>query len=561
MAFIISGGCCNDASCADVCPVDCIRPHPDDPEFQTAEQLYIDPDTCIGCSACMYACPVAAVHDELSLPQHLAHFVDVNTAYFLERPLSPRFLPSPARATEVTLAARVAVIGTGPSGAYAIEHLCEMPGIKINVFERLPTPFGLVRSGVAPDHPTTKLIGEHFESVLEHPNVTCYFNVAVGTTVTLDELRASHHAVIYAGGAADDRKLGIEGEALPGSHSAREFVSWYNGHPDFTDRSFNLDAHTVVVLGNGNVALDVARILTSSAGALATTDIADHAADALRAGGVREVIIAARRGPAEAACTYTELLELGRLPGVDVRVHRNDFAEPPSRSLPASQRRKLDFFRQLVLSDDLHSPAERRITFRFGLRPVSIAGTSRVEALHLRSSSSTTAPPEIIPTGLVLRAVGYEVAPALGLPYDYDAKTLANSTGRLVDEHTGRVLEGLYCVGWAKRGPSGVIGTNKVCSKETVDALLADLSARRLREPTLSWHAVDEAIRSRAPGASGLSGWRAIDRRERLDGRSTEPPKPRRKLVTFESLADAAGTPDDDTPPESVRTSASATLP
>lgn len=543
MAFVITTGCCNDASCVDVCPVDCIRPHPEDPAFRTAEQLYIDPDTCIGCSACMYACPVSAIQDEGDLPEHLTDFVALNRNYFVNQPLSARFLPAPGRPSTAPLQAKVAVIGTGPSGCYAIAELSAVPGIEVTVFDRLPTPFGLVRSGVAPDHPDTKLISDHFQSVLERPNVTCYLNVEVGTDITLDELRASHDAVIHAGGAADDRELGIDGEALPGSYSAREFVSWYNGHPDFADVTFDLSGETAVVLGNGNVALDVARVLTRPAEVLATTDIADHAVAALRHSNVREVVIVARRGPTDAACTFPELLELSRMPGVDVRVLKDDLEHEQARSVSENQRRKLELFRHLARDDTPGLPAARRITFRFGLQPVKLSGSAAVDSLHLRPTGSTDAPLEVIHTGLVLRAVGYEVSRVPGLPYNQSTKTLANVGGRLVEEGTDRVMQGLYCVGWAKRGPSGVIGTNKVCSKETVTALITDLRAGRLAAPTVSSSALDHAIHTHQPRAVSLTGWRAIESRERHDGQTAIPAKPRRKIVRVETMLSVAGIP------------------
>jgi ferredoxin--NADP+ reductase len=542
MAFVIAAGCCNDASCVDACPVDCIRPHPDDPAFKTADQLYIDPDSCIGCSACMYACPVSAIHDEPELPDHLKEFAALNRDYFGDQPLVPRFVPTPS--AKAPLRGKVAVIGTGPAGCYAIAELSAVPGIEVTVFDRLPSPFGLVRSGVAPDHPHTKLISDYFQSMLERPTVSCYFNVDVGTDITLEGLRASHHAVIYAGGAADDRKLGIAGETLPGFYSAREFVSWYNGHPDFADRTFDLSGQTAVVLGNGNVALDVARVLTRPAEVLATTDMADHALDALQQSNVREVVIAARRGPAQAACTFPELLELTQMQGVDVRV-QDDYRSPElERPLTPSERRKVDLFRSMPRGEDLRPPASRRITFRFGLEPAKVSGRTAVESILLRPTGSRDAAPEMIRTGLVLRAVGYAVSRVPGLPFDQSTSTLANVGGRLVEEGTGGVVPGLYCVGWAKRGPSGVIGSNRVCATETVTAMLTDLRAGRLTAPTVSGSALDDTIRSRQPRAVSLTAWRAIDRRERKDGRLAVPPKPRRKLVRVGAMLSAASTPD-----------------
>jgi ferredoxin/flavodoxin---NADP+ reductase len=545
VAFVIASGCCNDASCVEVCPVDCIRPHPEDPAFRTAEQLYIAPDSCIGCAACMYACPVAAIHDEADLPAELSDYAGLNADYFLEQPLLPRFLHAPRPAAIEPLAARVAVVGAGPSACYAIAELSTIPGVELTVFDRLPTPFGLVRSGVAPDHPGTKLVGDYFQSVLELPNVTCCFHVEVGTDVTLEELRASHHAVIWAGGATEDRKLGIEGETLPGSHSARELVSWYNAHPDLTVRTFDLSGETAVVIGNGNVAMDVARVLTRPADDLASTDVSEPALEALRRSAIREVVVVARRGPADAACTFSELEELGRVPGVEVRVPIGDLEarQEQDASLPWSIRRKLELFRHWARRR-AGEPSARRITFRFGLEPVRISGSSAVESLWLRPTGSPDAPFEVIETGLVLRAVGYEVAPVAGLAFDESSRTIAHVGGRVLEHVGGAPALGLYCVGWAKRGPTGVIGTNKSCSQETVAAVVDDLRAGRLPTPSISTASLDEAIRARQRAVVTVAGWKAIDSRERREGQSAAPPKPRRKFVRIGTMLSVAGIPD-----------------
>ena len=541
MTFVITGGCCNDASCVDVCPVDCIRPHPDDPEFGRAEQLYIDPSSCIDCGACMYACPVAAIHDEHDLPVGAEQFADANAAYFRERPLVARSPLAPPTVVSEPVPARVAVVGTGPAGCYAVAELSEMPGVEVAVFDRLPTPFGLVRSGVAPDHPDTKLISDFFGQVLERPNVTCYFNVEVGTDVTVDELRASHHAVIYAGGAPGDRRLGLSGEDIPGSHSAREFVAWYNGHPDFAQMKFDLTGETVVLVGNGNVALDVARILMQSPETLAGTDISDEAVEQLRDSHVREVIIAARRGPEDAACSYSELLALSRLPGVEVRTRSEEVLDVPSRALSAAERRKLALFQQLSEGAEHSTVDGRRITFRFGVRPVALAGHDTLESVYLQPSARPEAPPEEVRSRLLLRAIGYQVQGVLGLPYDETSGTLSNAGGRLVDAESGQVLDGLYCVGWAKRGPTGVIGTNKVCAQETVAAVGDDLRSGRLVEPALSKAQLTRLIESRQPHVVDLLGWQAIDSAERRDGASHTPAKPRRKILHIDAMVTAAG--------------------
>jgi ferredoxin/flavodoxin---NADP+ reductase len=540
VAFIITTGCCNDASCVDVCPVDCIRPHPEDPEFRTSEQLYIDPSSCIGCSACMFACPVSAIHDDQDLPQHLEDFRSINRDYFLDRPLEPRFVDTEDQVAIEPIEARVAVIGAGPSACYAIAELSAVPGIAINVFDRLPTPFGLVRSGVAPDHPDTKLVTDYFQSLLERPNVSCYFNVEVGNHITLEEIRERHHAVIYAGGANDDRRLGIDGEALPGSVSAREFVSWYNGHPDFADRVFDLSGETVVLFGNGNVAFDVARALTRPAEAYAATDMADHAIAALTTSAVREVVIVARRGPADAACTLPELLELSRTPGVDVRALADEVDGTDDPSWSGMRKRKVDAFRQMSHPDASSTPGSRRITFRFGWQPMRITGQGSVEAVQLRRTDDRDAPPKTVPATLVIRAVGYGLSPVPGLPFDAANGTIANVAGRVVNTHTGQALSGLYCVGWAKRGPSGVIGTNRVCSRETVSAVLEDLRTGDLVAPVATDSPAD-VLGARQPDLVTLEGWNALDAAERRQGEAAAIVRPRRKFTRVSRMLEVSG--------------------
>lgn len=543
MAFVITTGCCNDASCVDACPVDCIRPRPGDPQFLSAEQLYIDPASCIDCAACMYACPVNAIHDGYDLPEHLLEFFEVNSGYFVDHPLTPLFLDHSQRPTPpAPAAAKIAVVGSGPSGCYAVAELLKIPGLEVSMFERLATPFGLVRSGVAPDHPDTKLVTDYFSRVLEDPRVTCHLNLEVGRDITVEELLASHHAVIYAVGASADRALGIPGENLDGSHSARELVAWYNGHPDFADHGFDLRGRTAVILGNGNVALDAARILTKPADQLAVTDIADHALEALRDSSIDHVVVAARRGPADAACTFPELLELTRNPGVQVRALEHEVAGQPERGGPSSSRRKVELFQRIAREQDSapHAGARRTITFRFGLTPEDIQGDQSVTAIRLRPTGKSASPVETIETGLVLRAIGYQVAEIEGLPFDAAAMTLSHRNGRLVAPGTSDALPGLYCVGWVKRGASGVIGTNKVCAGETVDALVSDLRSGALAEPVMSPAELRALISSRRPDVLGFDAWEAIDARERSDGEGSHPARSRRKLVSTEAMLDVA---------------------
>jgi ferredoxin--NADP+ reductase len=546
VSYVIAAGCCNDAACVDVCPVDAIRPHPGDPHFRTAEQLYIDPDTCIDCSACMFACPVSAIHDGFELPHHLSDFAAINAEYFEEAPLDRRIVGGTPASTPIPIGARIAVIGAGPAACYAVAELCRIPGITLTVLERLPTPFGLVRSGVAPDHAGTKQISTVFQSALQHPSVTCYFNVEVGKDVRLEELRRSHHAVIYAAGATGDRMLGIKGESLPGSHSARELVSWYNGHPDSVDNQFDFNRECAVVIGNGNVAMDVARILVSRVEMLETTDMADQAITALRDSAIQTVVIAARRGPADAACTTSELLALCQIPGVEVAAIPDEVADPiwESRSATNTQLRKREVFTHLA---DARLPAEpgvKRIVFRFGVQPYEIHGDREVGAITFRRLESRPSETETIECGLTIRAVGYSISRFPDIPFDESARTVANRGGRVIAENSEAIQPGLYCVGWAKRGPSGVIGTNKECSGETVAALLEDLAFERLPEPDLDMVDLDQLIRSQTSSIVNIDGWNRIDAEEQRRGRTGHPPKTRRKLLKVQEMLRHAGRPD-----------------
>src|SRR5215213_384327 len=288
MTFVITQPCCSDASCVSVCPVNCIHPTPEEPDYGSASMLYIDPQTCIDCGACVEACPVDAIGPDYDLAENDQDFIAINAEYF-EDPRHRDYLPEAvqrgSRAVQVTEPEplRVAIVGSGPAACYAAEDLLDRPGlaVQVGIFERLPVPWGLVRFGVAPDHQRTKLVTTQFERTARRPRATLRLNVDVGQHITHDELLAHHHAVVYAVGAARDLRLGIPGEDLPGSSSATDFVAWYNGHPDFVDRNFDLSAQRAMVIGSGNVALDVARILVSDVDDLRRTDIAEHALEAL----------------------------------------------------------------------------------------------------------------------------------------------------------------------------------------------------------------------------------------------------------------------------------------
>jgi ferredoxin--NADP+ reductase len=530
MTFVITQGCCNDASCIAVCPVQCIRPRPGDPDFTTAEQLYIDPATCIDCGACQDECPVSAIHPEWDLPDELGDFLSINADYFVTNPIEASSPPDPVRRTlpverpELS----VAIVGTGPAGCYAAAELSDIKGVTVSMFDRLPTPFGLVRAGVAPDHANTKQIAKRFGGLFGRPNVSAFLNVEVGKDITLDELLEHHHAVIWAAGASDDRRLGIEGEDLPGSVSARELVAWYNGHPDFSDRTYDLSSKRVVVIGNGNVALDVARMLAQPVDALERTETADHAVEVLRESAVEEVVVTARRGPQFAAYTTGELMGLDQVDGITVSVIGAEVEEAMSTSPRLSRLLGPAVDRETATDD-------RSVIFRYGLVPTTINGHDRVESVSFRHADGTV---EEVEAGLVVRAIGYRGRAVDGLPFDEQAGTIPHVAGSVYDPASGESLQGLYCSGWIKRGATGVIGTNKVDSAETVDSLLHDFVAGRLAGPAQDAEHLAALVQERQPDVVTSEGWQRIDQTERKAGRRSR--RPRQKLVTVEELLAAS---------------------
>lgn len=526
MTFVISSGCCKDASCIPVCPVQCIRPRPGDPDFTTAEQVYIDPETCIDCGACMDECPVEAVHAEWDEPEQLQDLLAINAEYFETNPLvddgphKPTRRVLPERHPEL----RVAIVGAGAAGCYAAGALADIKGVSVTMIERLPIPFGLVRAGVAPDHAETKKITDRFSRILSRPNVRCWFNVHVGRDLSIDELLEHHHAILWAGGAPDDRRLGIEGENLDGVHAAREFVGWYNGHPDYTAQNFDLSGERVVVIGNGNVALDVARTLLRPADDFVGTDMAQHAVDALRDSAIEEVVIVARRGVEHAAFSQGELMALDRLDGISVVAEADEVA--------GHFGRKADV---LMRAAGRAGAAGRVVRFRFGLEPLSIEGDGQVESITFKKADGST---ERLATSLVLRAIGYRGTAIDGLPFDDVAAVLPNEAGRVLEPQTGISVDGVYCSGWIKRGPQGIIGSNKVDAEETVDSLLHDLAADRLSNPIGSVDELEARLAGKVDGLVDKAAWGRIDREERRLG--AEKARPRLKLVTVEQLLAAS---------------------
>ncbi|WP_454198247.1 FAD-dependent oxidoreductase [Nocardia sp. Marseille-Q1738] len=545
MPHVITQSCCNDASCVPVCPVGCIHPTPDEPGFASAEALYIDPASCIDCGACVAECPVGAITRDTA--PAATRFLELAEAYYQRNPLPPGIPDAPLPAPRADVGElRVAVVGSGPAGAYAALELLEHPGATVTMFDRLPTPWGLVRGGVAPDHPSTKSVTETFERAAANGRFRFHLNVEVGTHITHDELAAAHHAVVYAYGASGDRRLGTPGEDLPGSASATEFVNWYNGHPDFVDRAFDLSCRRAVVVGNGNVALDIARLLVADPAELAATDMADHALAALAASAIEEVVVLGRRGPAQAAYTTPELLALTDLDGADVFAFSDEVTLDPDQ-LAALRSDPLGLAKAQAAAElATHSRgASRRIVLRYLCSPLEIMGDQRVTGVRVTRNRLERGPggdvravptgiEETIEAGLVLRAVGYRGASLSGLPFDHDRGVLPNDRGRVLRDPTGEPIPGVYTAGWIKRGPSGGIGANKKCALDTVAALLADHSAGLLPTPASTQQEIDALVRRRQPAAVGVHEWRAIDRTERDLGAVQG--RPRRKLASFPAL-------------------------
>jgi len=566
---VVVGSCCADASCVVACPVNCIHPAPGEPGFAEAEMVYVDPSSCVDCGACTTACPADAIVPHTTLTPAQQPFLALNAEYFdvfghADR--MPLAQVPPQRRLRRPGPFHVAVIGAGPAGMYAADALLKHPEISVDVLDRLPTPYGLVRFGVAPDHPATKKVAELFADIESQPGFRYLLNVSVGSDVEHDELRAAYDAVIYTVGAASDRTLGVPGEELLGSLSATDLVGWYNGHPDHQDLIVPLDTERAVVIGNGNVALDVARILSLDPDLLAETDIAALPLEQLRRSNVREVVVVGRRGPAEAAFTVPELIGLVGVSGINVvletggreitgdhtepgstdssaatRHHPGALASlshldgtpsrlrcsaspphPPGAARDAENRRSQAKERLLrELADRPFVPGRRTVVLRFGASPVEIHGDElgRVSGLTLcrnelvddgRGGTRAVATEEVerIETGLVLRAVGYRGLPIPGLGYD-------QATGT-VPHDGGRVEPGVYVSGWAKRGPSGFIGTNKSDSEETVETLLDDLDAGLARRSGVGDPAA--GVRRAVPDLVDLAGWRAIDGEERRRG-------------------------------------------
>ena len=439
----------------------------------------------------------------------------------------------------------VAIVGSGPAGLYAAAELLKREArVHVEMYDRLPTPGGLVRSGVSPDHADRRKMTAVYERlILGSGRFRFHGNVEVGTHVSQEELRRHHSAVIYACGASADRRLGIPGEDLPGSHAATEFVGWYNAHPDFADRHFDLSCERAVIIGNGNVALDVARMLLLGHEYLRSTDVADHALSALAESAVRELVVLGRRGPTQASFTVPELLELKQLGDVQVVIdsgddlHQEDVDPQAGGGMRALRQRILAELGQAHDGDG----RPKRLTLKFLTSPVAILGQERVEGIRVVRNrlsvdvagavrAEATSNCEDIACGLVVRSVGYFGRPIPGMPFDAASGVMPNRAGRVVAD--GHCLNGSYVVGWLKRGPSGVIGTNKVCAQETVTALLEDLVFGRLAPPASDLNAFDALLSKRSPQRMDYRAWNVVDRHERAAGLRQGRPRVRLSRVT-----------------------------
>jgi len=448
---------------------------------------------------------------------------------------------------------RVAIVGAGPSGFYAAGQLLSVPEpqFAVDLYDRLPTPYGLVRSGVAPDHPKIKSVTRAYDKTCRHERFRFFGHVELGTDISRRDLLEHYQVVCYTIGTSTDRRLGIPGEDLRGSHAATEFVAWYNGHPDHSGLEIDLQARQAVVVGAGNVALDVARMLALAPSELAGTDTADQAIAVLGSSGIEEITVLARRGPLQAAFTNPELLEMGELERADVEIIGAELDERSAIALQEAdktRRRNVEIVQEYAARPKSGKPITVR--FRFLASPVELLGD---EAGHVRAvrieknviaaredgtlAARGTGEFEDIPAQLVFRSIGYTGIPIADVPFDDRRGLIRNEGGRVIDDKGAQQI-GEYVSGWIKRGPSGVIGTNKKDAQDTVDKILEDAAAGRLGQPVAD--DIEELLAAQAEHFVTWEGWQAIDAVETAAGEASDPVRPRVKLTEWEALREAA---------------------
>jgi ferredoxin/flavodoxin---NADP+ reductase len=451
----------------------------------------------------------------------------------------------------------VAIIGAGPAGFYAVEELLKQTDLQVTVdlFDRLPTPYGLVRSGVAPDHQKLKAVTRQYEKIAQRAGFRFFGNVSFGKDLTLDEMLAHYHYVLFSTGAESDRRMGIPGEDLLGSFPATIFVAWYNGHPDYTHLQFDLSSvESVAVVGNGNVAVDVARVLARGVDELAVTDIAEHAVEVLRQSAIKNIYMLGRRGPAQAAFTNPELRELAELAGVDLVVRPQDLVLDPlseeflaHQSEPMPQRNIETLTKQIAKGEGTQG---RKLRLYFLVSPVEMLGTDRVEGVRIEQNvlvkdeqgnlkARGTGEYQDLPCQMIFRSIGYKGHRLAGVPFDERAGVIPNSDGRVIDLVSGNPVPRLYVAGWIKRGPTGVIGTNKADANATIATMLADVQQGIVAsEVNADAEAIPMLLANKQVPYVTFAGWQRIDQHELLRGKTQG--KVRNKLVTIDELLKSA---------------------
>lgn len=451
---------------------------------------------------------------------------------------------------------RVAIVGSGPAGFYAAGHLFKQRDlmVEVDMFDRLPTPYGLVRYGVAPDHLKTKSVTKIYDRIATNPNFRFFGNVELGKHISIADLKRHYHHIIYSTGTQSDRRMGIPGEDLSGSHPATQFVAWYNGHPDYRDCKFDLSQETAAVVGVGNVAVDVARILCLTPGELRVTDMADYAIDALCESNIKEVFVLGRRGPSQAAFTNPEAKELGLLPGADVCVlpEEAELDDLSRASLERESDREVEKKVEILQGYALRKPTgkAKKLTVRFLVSPVELIGDQqgRVSSMQLvrnelyetesgTLSARSSDQYEDLPVGLVFRSVGYLGVPIPGVPFNESFGVISNYKGRVIDPESQHPITGQYTSGWAKRGPTGVVGTNKSDSVETVTCMLEDLQDGIALKSSAS--SVEDLIRQRQPDYFSYSDWQRLDEIELANGEAAG--RPRAKITCVEEMLAVLG--------------------